>query len=88
MTNLDSGEAHQTWFLALEPLEDGVRVVAIHVRLLHKWEVYTVIKLAERCNRRIITGLLASKLLMSSSKIMMLCICSGVDLLGCMGTPE
>jgi hypothetical protein len=88
MTNLDSGEAHQTWFLALEPLEDGVRVVAIHVGLLHKWEVYTMIKLAERCNRPIITGLLASKRLMLSSKITMSCVCSGVDLLGCMGTPE
>jgi len=62
MTNLDSGKAHQTRLLVLEPMEDGVRVVAVHVGFLHEWEAHTMVELAERRDSGVVTGFLTSEL--------------------------
>lgn len=47
-THLNTLQAQDTGFLLLQPLENFVRVVAIHIRLLRQRERHTVVELAER----------------------------------------
>ena len=63
MTYLDAGEAKEAGLLALEPLEDLVRVVAIDVGLGHERESHTVVELAELGDLLVILGLLSAELL-------------------------
>ena len=60
--HLDAGEAKDTSLLALEPLVDLVRVVAVDVRLGHEREGHAVVKLAELGDLLVVFGLLAGEL--------------------------
>ena len=62
-TYLDTSEAQNASLLALEPLVDLVRVVAVHVRLGHEREGDAVVELAELGDLLVVLGLLASELL-------------------------
>ena len=61
-TYLDTSEAQNASLLALEPLVDLVRVVAVHVRLLHQRERHAVVALAERRDLVVGAGLLPAEL--------------------------
>ncbi len=61
-TYLDTREAQEARFLALEPLVDLVRVVAVHVRLGHEREADAVVELAELGDLLVALGLLTAKL--------------------------
>ena len=61
-TYLDTSEAQNASLLALEPLVDLVRVVAVHVRLGHEREGDAVVELAELGDLLVVLGLLASEL--------------------------
>ena len=61
-TYLDTSEAQNASLLALEPLVDLVRVVAVHVRLGHEREGDAVVELAELRDLLVVLGLLASEL--------------------------
>ena len=61
-TYLNTSEAQNASLLALEPLVDLVRVVPVHVRLLHEGEGHAVVALAERCDVRIVLRLLVPEL--------------------------
>ena len=61
-THLDAGEAEDARLLALEPLVDLVRVVAVDVGLGHEREGHAVVDLAELGDLLVVLGLLAAKL--------------------------
>ena len=61
-TYLDTSEAQNASLLALEPLVDLVRVVAVHVRLGHEREGDAMVELAKLCDLLVVLGLLASEL--------------------------
>ena len=61
-TRLDARKAKNARLLVLQPLVNLVRVVAVHVRLLHEGEGHAVVALAERSNVRIVLRLLVPKL--------------------------
>ena len=59
---LDPLEAHEAGLLVLEPDEEGVRVVAVDVGLLHDGEGDAVVELAEALDVVVGAGLLAAEL--------------------------
>ena len=61
-THLDAGEAEDARLLALEPLVDLVRVVAVDVALGHEREGHAVVDLAELGDLLVVLGLLAAEL--------------------------
>ena len=61
-THLDAGEAEDARLLALEPLVDLVRVVAVDVGLGHEREGHAVVDLAELGDLLVVLGLLAAEL--------------------------
>ena len=61
-TYLDTSEAQNASLLALEPLVDLVRVVAVHVRLGHEREGDAVVELAELGDLLVVLRLLATEL--------------------------
>ena len=63
--HLDPGQAKEAGLLALKPLVHLIRVVAIHVGLLHEWEGDAVVECAELGDLLVITGLLAAELVTS-----------------------
>ena len=61
-THFDARETEEAGLLLLEVLVYLVRVVAVHVRLLHEWEGDAVVALAELGDVRVVAWLLAAEL--------------------------
>ena len=60
--HLDTAKTQQPGLVPFEILVHFVRVIAIDIRLLHKWEVYTMIAFAESCNLVICARFLTTEL--------------------------
>lgn len=57
------GTGQEATSTALEVFEDRVRLLAIDIRLLHDWETYAVVQLAETADFIVTSGVLMSKLI-------------------------